>query len=432
MNFNIMGAFLYGNGVDTVIQKETIKKYDTVIVGAGAAGLYCGCKLDLPNAVILEKGKRPGVKLLMAGNGQCNVTHGGSVKDFLGCYGSKGKHIRGALQRHNNVELCKFFERLGVPLHEREDGKIFPESMDGKDVLTSLLRGIDRKNIDIRFGVDIEKISERSGDSKRGFELVSEAGSFACRNLIIATGGCSYPASGSDGAMLGVLERDLGLSVVEPSPALTPVFVKDYRYGDLRGMSFKDVEVKILSITGDEHRLFGDLLFTERNLSGPVILNGSRYMKAGDTLQINYVYPLTESALIARLKKDFPSNDKSPQSYISVELGLPKRFAQTIAKELKIEGSKVSQLSGAGIKALAATLTKSTFIIRKLGNFNTAMATAGGVNLEEIDLRTMQSKKYKGLYVIGEALDIDGDTGGYNLQFAYSSAAAAADSINRD
>lgn len=429
--------------------------YQNIIIGAGAAGLYCGCALG-GDTLILEKTSRPGSKLLASGSGQCNITHGGSIKDFIGHYGSHGKNIRRVLQRHGNIPLRDFFESLGVSLLEREDGKIFPSSMKSMSILQALLRELERKKVDISCNSPVVKLippkisgsfagedaygeaeadknesseaeaNENAGAESRDllFQVQIPGKTLKCRNLIIATGGCSYPKTGSDGKMFDILRRDLGLEIVKPEPALTPVYVEDYIYGDLSGISFKNIS---MNISGAVHR--GDLLFTGKNLSGPLVLNNSRYLSPGAGFSLNFLAPLSGQEASARFKRDFPGGGKSPQSYMCEELELPRRFAQKTALELGISRNKVSQLTGGQIRKLAETLTDAHFTVSALAGFGEAMATKGGISLSEIELSKMSSKRYEGLYFIGEAVDVDGDTGGYNLQFAFSSAFAAAESI---
>lgn len=393
-----------------------MKKYDTIIVGAGASGLYCACALKGGKNLILEKGKRPGLKLLMAGSGQCNVTHGGSIKDFLDHYGTHGKSVRGVLQRYNNLALCRMLSDFGVDTVEREDGKVFPKSMNGRDVLDSLLANA---NAEIEYGKEVISVAKEDG-----FVVETTGQTYYCENLVVATGGASYPTTGSDGKLATVLSQNLGLKLEELRPSLTPVFVEGYPYGELSGISFKDIEIAL-----DGQRAVGDILFTFKNLSGPVIINSSRYMKTGDTITINYIWPMKPAELESKLKKEFPGNNKSALNYLIDELHLPKRFAKLVVDALDFD-CKVSQLSGANIKALVKEVAAKSFKISGLAGFKEAMATAGGINLSEISTKTMESKKYPGLYFIGEVLDVDGDTGGYNLQFAYSSACGAAEHIN--
>ena len=403
-----------------------MKKYKNIIVGAGAAGLYCACFLDGSNNLILEKGKRPGLKLLMAGSGQCNVTHGGSIKDFLELYGENGKRIRGVLQRHNNMELCQFLTEVGVPIYEREDGKVFPKSMNGRDVLNALL---EKANAQIKYQSEVIRVSVLEGEA--GYVVKTKDGDFLCDNLIIATGGASYPTTGSDGKLAKTISVDLNLEMEELRPALTPVFVENYSYGDLSGISFKDIKITIGDTAiKNQKSAVGDLLFTLKNFSGPVIINSSRYMKTGDDLTINFLWPRTSTELVGKMKKDFPGNNKLVQHYLIDELGLVKRFAKLVAESMGVDNQKVSQLSGNQIKALATELCDKTFKISGLAGFKEAMATAGGISLGEVSTKTLEAKSCSGLYFIGEVLDVDGDTGGYNLQFAYSSARACADHIN--
>lgn len=397
-----------------------MKVYDNIIVGAGAAGLYCAGALEGTNNLILEKGKRPGLKLLMAGSGQCNVTHGGSIKDFLIHYGENGKRIRGVLQRFNNLSLCQMLSSFGVETTEREDGKVFPKSMQAKDVLNALL---DNINAEIIYEANVLGVSKK--DDEDGYIVFTSKGEYFSNNVIIATGGASYPTTGSDGYLARKVSGDFEIKLEELRPALTPVFVENYPYGDLSGISFKDIEIKVSG-----HSMVDDILFTFKNLSGPAIINSSRYMKTGDELRINFLWPMRPEELLAKLKKDFPGNGKSLQHYLMDELGLPKRFAKLVAEMLGLEALKVSQFSGNQMKEIVNELANKTFVISGLAGFKEAMATAGGISLSEISTKTMEAKEYPGLYFIGEVLDVDGDTGGYNLQFAYSSALAAAEHIN--
>jgi len=422
------------------VLKDTNKNnyYKTILIGTGAAGLYFGAGVPCghgKDVLMLEKTARPAMKLLMAGSGQCNVTHGGSIKDFLDCYGDHGSRIRTCLYKHNNLELMSFLESLGVPLTEREDGKVFPASMDAHDVKNALMEACAANGAEIRLNSSVTQIK----DLESGFEVIVESidgvsknvETYTCTNLVIATGGCSYPTTGSDGSIFRALRDDLGLKIEEPRPALTPVFVQDYQFGELSGISLKDIGMKI---AGLKKSFTGDLLFTHKNLSGPVIINNSRYITTGSRLEFNFVYPENVETVTASLKKAVPGSSRSVTSFLSEKYSLPKRFTSKIVELALSSGSesadkKLSALSGKEISALACSLAAAEFSVSGLGGFNVAMVTKGGVSLDEVSLKTMESKRYPGLYFIGEVLDIDGDTGGYNLQFAYSSAMAALDSI---
>lgn len=412
--------------------------YNTVIVGAGASGLYCACALEpasAGSAIILEKTNKAGTKLLMSGSGQCNITHGGTIKDFISHYGHNGHKIRGVLQKYNNLNLCSFIENIGVRLIEREDGKVFPVSMSSNDILRALLQKIKDKNIDIEYNAGINHIEYLGGDNDEKdsyrFAVYTQEEVFKCRNLVVATGGASYPSTGSDGRMFEVLSSDLGIEIKSIRPSLTTVYVKNYKFHELSGISFSDIRLTVSDTKGKKiYTGKGDLLFTQKNFSGPVIINSSRYIEQGMQLEINFMADISLTEMINILKKDFPGNKKSPQSYLSDNFKLPKRFLRTICDNLGLSERKASQLTGKEITELAEALVCARFTVEKVGGFNEAMATYGGVSLEDWEPKTAQHKTYKGLYFIGEVLDIDGDTGGYNLQFAYSSARAAAAGIS--
>lgn len=424
---------------------ERERYYETIVIGAGAGGLFFGaaCPVSGGNAgrtLILEKTNRIGTKLLMSGSGQCNLTHGGSIKEFLSCYGQNGKRIRTVLYRHNNIELCDFMQELGIPTIEREDGKIFPASLRAKDVQDALVRRCERNGVEIKTASEATRIAplENTGSMNCGaarFQIETADGSlYACRSLVIAAGGSSYPASGSDGSLLKVFARDLPeLTVCEPKPSLVPVFVENYPFTTLSGIGFHDVEIKIFEPKSKKALKLahpcGDLLLTHKNFSGPVILNNSRDIFNGCGLEINFIFPYTVNDMLSYLKEIFPGNRRMISGCIGENYLLPKKFISAVLDRINVSDKPAAKLSGGEIKRIAEAFAAMHFTVSGTGGFSIAMATAGGVSLDEIALSEMQSKKYPGLYFIGEVLDIDGDTGGYNLQFAYSSAQAAADSI---
>lgn len=402
----------------------------TIVVGAGAAGLFFGSAApasDGRDILILEKTDKIGTKLLMAGSGHCNLTHAGSIKEFLLCYGKNGSRIRTCLYRHNNLEYVRFMESLGVPCSEREDGKIFPVSMDGRDVLKALLRATSDNQVTIMKSSPVTAVRSLPD----GFEVSTESGTtFECTNLVIAAGGASYPTTGSDGSLLSVLERDLGISVKKLRPALAPVYVQKYPFSELTGISFKNAGLKVYEGGGKKiHEASGDLLLTHRSFSGPLMLNSCRYISTGDRIEINFTGSHTARELASRIKEVFSGNSRTLAAFLSEEYDLPKRFTIKTLEPLGLSDKKLSSLTGADIHAASETFTAADFSVSGTGSFREAMATNGGVALDDVNFSTMESKSCSGLYFIGEVLDIDGDTGGYNLQFAYSSARTALDAI---
>lgn len=386
-------------------------KYDAIIIGGGAAGLFCAAATKINNGLILEKSSAPGRKLLMAGSGQCNLTHGGDIKDFINHYGEHGKKVRSPLYKVSNLKMMEFFESHGISLIEREDGKVFPESMRASDVLNLLMHLASVNGWNMKTGCPAESIKVQED----GSFLVN--GRHEANKLIIACGGCSIPTTGSDGSIFPILEK-LGLEVVEPAPALVPLTVQEYPYTELSGISFKNALVTV-----DGHKRVDDVLFTHTNFSGPGILNLSRYAKPGSTLTINY--------LGKEEKLEVPSSTKKNILFWLADwYQLPKRFVEMVLSRAEVDPkTAANQVSKKQKQAISAILMRDTFSISGTTGFKQAMVTAGGVALNEVDMKTFESKKIPGLHIIGETLDVDGDTGGYNLQFAFSSGALAGQNL---
>ena len=402
----------------------------TIVVGAGAAGLFFGAAAPVSagaDILILEKTDKIGTKLLMAGSGHCNLTHAGSIKEFLLCYGQNGSRIRTCLYRHNNLEYVRFMESLGVPCSEREDGKIFPVSMDSRDVKKALLEAAAANSVTIMKNSPVTAVTV----IPEGFEVTvgSKQSSYICTNLVIATGGASYPTTGSDGTFLQVLKNALGVEITELHPALSPIYVQNYPFGELSGISFKNAGLKIFNKNSSSHEAAGDLLLTHRSFSGPLILNNSRYINTGSRVEINFVFPYTVSSVLSSIKEVFRGNNKTVSSFFAEKYSLPKRFVAAVLEPPGLNERKLSSLTGGEMEAAARAFAAADYSVSGVGSFREAMATSGGVCLDSVNLSAMESKTYKGLYFIGEVLDIDGNSGGYNLQFAYSSARAALDAI---
>ena len=397
--------------------------YDVIIIGGGASGLFAAAAADLHakgtasqckgsafKGLILEKTARPGTKLLMSGSGQCNITHAGSIKDFIGCYGDKGKKLRSCLYKHSNLALMEFLEDNGVEVFTREDGKVFPKSMDAHDVLYMLLRKAKKNGFELKCGSEVTRLLQAT-DS---WTVTANDTLYHARNVIIATGGCSYPTTGSDGSFFNVLRNDLSIEITELKPSLTPIQVNEYPYAELSGISFENIHTSIWHKDKKIAETCEDLLFTHKDLSGPAVINISKYAQPGGKLKINYLHPLNYEQVLSMLKSAFHGAKGSTANIIASEFDLPKRFCQLFTAR-----------HGEALKNLAHNLTGEEFVINSVSGFNKSMATAGGIALDQINTSTFGFKNHPGLYAIGEALDVDGITGGYNLQFAYSSAKSA-------
>lgn len=400
--------------------------YDCIIIGAGAAGLFCAASMEKKiNGLILEKTPRTGTKLLMSGSGQCNITHAGSIKDFITRYGENGRKIRTCLYRYNNSHLTGFLEKNGIKTLTRNDGKIFPASMDAREILDMLLRLSHENGFGIKYDSPVNHISMLSTGTPGGiadsdiWQIKTDRDHFLTKKVVIASGGCSYPATGSDGSLFRVLREDLGLDITKLRPALSPVLVEDYPYEQLSGISFDPAGITIMRDGKVISKNSDALLLTHRDMSGPAILNISKYVLPADRLIIDYIYPATYEQIVSDLKKDLSGPGRDAASLIAARYRLPKRFCQLLVSRY-----------GASPKKLAHALTGECFTVKDVAGFGKAMVTSGGIDMKEIKTSTMELKKHTGIYSIGEVCDIDGETGGYNLQFAYSSARAAAADIS--
>ena len=318
-----------------------------------------------------------------------------------------------------------YFERKGIPLFEREDEKVFPKSLKAQDVLNALVESCLANGLQFRYSSAVEQITFNGIYTVKCGDRVYEA-----KKLIIATGGCSYPSTGSDGSFFSVLEA-MGIKINALAPALVPVFVDQYPYQNLAGISFQNAEVTINSSTKRDA-----LLFTHTCFSGPAVLNLSRYAKPGDTIIINYYPVKLEETINKELYQAMTGNSRQLLTvlyeYFNLDLEgspaeIPKRFLEVICRRVGIDAAvKASRISPSQLKSFVRLILHDDYRIQKLGGFESAMVTAGGVSLSEINTKTMESKKYPKLCFAGEVLDVDGDTGGYNLQFAFSSGCLAA------
>lgn len=399
---------------------------DVIIVGAGPAGLLAAALMPGGRkTLLLNNGKAPARKLLIAGGGKCNLTNAGQIKDFIPRYGENGPKIRRCLYRFSNEALVRYLEDHGIKTWTREDGKIFPKSLKGADILGLLLREAERNGTPLRNNVEIRGLW-RDEDADAWCLQASDGERFLARKVLLAAGGLSYPSTGSNGSLLPAL-RSLGIGIAPQRPALVPLEVEGYPFADLAGISLKNVR-----LSKGKHREDGDLLLAHRCFSGPAILNLSRYAGKGEALVIGWLGELTREAFLDRLaalRKGRPR--KAAHAMGEAAPGLPGRFVDLIVRRAGIPVDRnIQDLSREQMEALAAAFTEDAYRISGTSGFDGAMCTAGGIRLDEVDLNDFSLKRFPGLYAIGELLDVDGDTGGYNLQFAFSSGAAWARGMN--
>ena len=394
------------------------------IIGGGPAGLFCALQAagEGKSVVLFEKKPAPGRKLLVAGSGQCNITHDGEIAGFLSHYGDHGAFLRPALMNFTNRDLIAFFAARGLTMKAEPGGKVFPETRRSADVLAVLLAECAARGVDIRCDEAVQSV-ERDED---GFFVRTEKATVRATVLVLATGGASYPATGSTGDGY-VFARALGQPVQEMAPALTPVYVADYPFADLAGISFENPTLAVYRDGKLVARHTGDLLLTHTGLSGPGILDASRYILPGDEIRVTFLPGMKAEGVRKRVADGVAAGGVRQVKTVLCDLPLPERFVRRLLDLAGVpQGETCARLPKKARNAVAASVAEFPFRVERLGGFSEAMVTRGGVALEGINQKTMASKTVQNLYCIGEALDIDGDTGGYNLQAAFSTAALAA------
>lgn len=429
-----------------------VRNAGVLVIGGGPAGLFCAirCAEARDEVVVLEKMPSCGRKLLMTGSGQCNLTHEGEISGFFSHYGDHGPFLRPALMNFTNRDLADFFESRGLSMVSLPGGKVFPSTKSARDVLDVLLAECSRRNIAVCCNEPVRAMTRDEGTF--AVETVRRApparlhGEGAlrgdcgpvespCRYLaevvVLATGGASYPATGSSGDGY-LLMRGLGHPVTGIAPALAPAIIDDYRFADLAGVSFDALEISIFRAGRKVRSLTGDLLFTHDGLSGPGVLDLSRHILPRDELRVSFLPGHSREEIQKALSEAIAARGPRQVKTILRNFSLPERFVKRLMEIAGIPPEQTcSHIAKKERNLLVSLLSGFPFTVRGLAGFDQAMATRGGAALEAVNPKTMESREVPGLYIVGEALDIDGDTGGYNLQAAFSTAALAAAHIAR-
>lgn len=406
----------------------------TIIIGAGAAGLMAANVLASQGreVILLEKKHQPGLKLRITGKGRCNITNTAQREEYFK-HISNAKFFAPAFDNFSNEDLIRFFENRHLPLSSERGGRIYPQSNKALDVFLTLLEPLESNPlVDIRKKCVAEHLVVRNGKIEG---VDTNLGRIVCKNVIIATGGCTYPSTGSEGDGYDLAE-EVGHTIVEPLPALVGLRTRDGYPRQLQNFEVKNCEILL---TGKEHkilwRMFGDIYLDEYGVSGPVILTLSRdiaeQLDRGERffITIDYKPKVSKEKLLEEIKQVF--SQRRTEEVYSV---LRKWFAKPMVEDVV----KVCRLNG---RTMAKNLTDKEFnsllwymkdrkmeIIGDMG-WKEAIITKGGISLKEIDPNTLRSKKVKGLSFCGEVIDLDADTGGYNLQIAFSTAVLAAQNI---
>lgn len=404
-------------------------QYDITIIGAGPAGLFCAIHAGSHGrrVLVLEKKDEPGNKLLLSGTGQCNITHAGEMRDFLTHYGDHGKWIKPALFSFTNRALLTFFEERGFPMQAEENGKVFPKSRLSSDVLAVLLSECKKKGVLIRCGEPVSDITRQTG----GFEIITPRAVYHSPVVVISTGGASYPKTGSTGDGYGLIES-LGQPLTETAPALTPLLIRNFPFAALAGISFEEMPFTVWRAGKKVGEYRGDVLFTHLGVSGPGILDASRYIRPDDVLRLSFVGAMKREEFTADLTRRVQENRTWQVGTMLAGYPIPERLNRKLLKISDIpDDLKCNHFSAEQRTRLVTNCTEFPMTVTAPGGYAVAMVTRGGVALDGVNMKTMESKIVPNLYFAGEVLDIDGDTGGYNLQAAFSTGFLAAEGIRK-
>lgn len=395
-----------------------------VVVGAGAAGIMAAAKASERGmeVLLLEKNDRAGKKLLISGKGRCNITNNTDIEGLIRNIPGNGNFLYSSFHNFSNKDLMKLFEDEGLELKVERGGRVFPASDKAADVVRVLKLFAEKRGAQIRFNKHV--VSIETEDNKVVGVRLKNGDFIGCSSVVLATGGASYPGTGSTGDGYEMVKK-LGHSVTSLKPSLVPLLVAEKWVSELQGLTLKNISIKVFDRNKRKiYNDFGEMLFTHYGVSGPVILSLSShiidYNYKDVRLVIDLKPALDEETLDARIRRDF---DKYSNRQFRNSLGelLPKKLIPVIVRLSRIPAEKpVNQISKAERRNLVGLMKNFTLEITGSRPISEAIVTAGGIRTSEINPSTMESRLVKCLYLAGEIIDVHGYTGGFNLTIAFS------------
>ena len=404
-----------------------------VVIGGGPAGMMAAISASEKGneVLLLEKNKSLGRKLLITGKGRCNITSSLTMDEFIKNTPGNGMFLYSAFNSFTNQDIIKFLKEQGLEVKEERGNRIFPVTDKAQDVLKCFERKLKELKVKIFYENPVTEILIDNENKVCGVKTTKEK--INADKVILATGGKSYPLTGSTGDGYKLAQK-LGHTITPIKPSLVPLETYEQNlHKELQGLSLKNVKIKILDISKNKaiYEDFGEMLFTHFGVSGPIILSGSAHLvryKNIDTLlknkqiklAIDLKPALTEEKLNERILRDF-NEFKNKNFKNSLDKLLPQKLINTIIEYSKIDPEKqVNSITKQERKHLIQILKNFEITIKDFRKIEDAIITSGGINIKEVNPKTMESKKVKGLYFAGEILDVDSYTGGFNLQIAYS------------
>ena len=408
---------------------------DVIVIGAGASGLMCaGISAQQGQTVLLlEKKSRPAIKLSITGKGRCNITNSKPIKEFINEFGNNGKFLYSAFSKFFNTDTLNFFEELGIKCNLERGGRYFPESNDAKTIVKALIKFVKSKNVKIIIHSQVEKFVLENKQIKN--IILKDGTTYTAKKYVLATGGKSYPLTGSTGDGYKIAQA-LGHTIITPQPALVPLVSNDQYLKQLNKLKLKNIEISVIANNNIVSTLFGEIEFTIFGLTGPLILKVSSKVysllkeKKSVEISINLKPALDDKQLDARLIRELNNFGNLPLRNMLKTL-LPLQIIEPFMKKNNIKYTQKcsSIINKKKKKKLLDSFRKMKFKIISTRPIDEAIITKGGISLKEVDQKTMKSKLINNLYFCGEILDIDGPTGGFNLQAAFSTGYLAGKSI---
>ena len=407
-----------------------------IVIGGGPAGMMAAitAKENKNDVLIIEKNNQLGKKLLITGKGRCNITSSLEMEDFIKNTPGNGMFLYSAYQQYTNQDIIEFLKQQGLEVKEERGNRIFPVTDKSIDVLKCFTKKIKELNIEIKYNTKVEEILTEMVDGESiVIGVRTDKETIKANKVILATGGKSYPLTGSTGDGYQLVEK-LGHSITEIKPSLVPLEVYDkMECKELQGLSLRNVEIKLIDREKNKqiYEDFGEMLFTHFGVSGPTILSSSAHLvryknidklfhEKRIVLKIDLKPALDEKKLNDRILRDF-EEVKNKQFKNSLDKLLPQKLIPVIITRSKIHPNKqVNEITKKEREELIKQIKDFEIIIKGFRPIEEAIITSGGIKIKEINPKTMESKKVKGLYFAGEIIDVDSYTGGFNLQIAYS------------
>lgn len=405
-----------------------------IIVGGGAAGMLAAivCAEKGHTVTLFEKNEKLGKKLFITGKGRCNITNACDTEELFQNVVGNPRFLYSAFYGFDNHDMMEFLEQRGLPLKTERGNRVFPQSDKSSDVLQTLQREIRRLGVEVYLNSPVRELLAEDGHvtgvlTAKGSRVEADA-------VLLATGGLSYPSTGSTGDGYRFAGK-LGHTVTALAPGLVPFEIKESYAKEMMGISLKNIAIRITNQKGKElYSDFGEMLFTHFGVSGPVIISASSHvtkdlLKESLMLSIDLKPALTREQLNMRLLREFEANKNKQLKNVMGSL-LPSKMVPVMISYMQLDGEKkIHEISKEERMHIIDCLKSLQLTITGFRDYNEAIITRGGISVKEVNPSTMESKLVKGLYFAGEVLDLDAHTGGYNLQIAWSTAHLAAVSM---